>query len=143
MSFRLALGVVLVLAVLVAACGGGGGGGGDKLSTYEQKHLTGTWTYTCTEESGSNSFSGQMTIDSAGNIVGLTNTLCTQLATGYMYVTTNLEYIVRGRNYAWCTDTSDLMKFALDFVNTKYLTGIMDYHPSSGGYTRYTMEMRK
>ena len=85
------LGLLLVLSVVMSSCGGGGGGG-DVLSVYEQRHLNGTWSYTCTREDGAASFSGQMTIDAAGNIVGLTNSLCTQVASGYMYVTTNLEY---------------------------------------------------
>lgn len=141
MKLRVGLGLLLVLYFLMASCGGGGGGG-DVLSVYEQRHLTGTWNYTCTREDGGASFSGQITIDAAGNIVGLTNSLCTQVASGYIYVTTNLEYVVRGRNYGFCTDTGDLMKFALDFINTEHLTGIMDHHQGSA-YTRYVMEMRK
>lgn len=132
--------VIALFSLTIISCGGsGGGGGGSVQSVYTQDDLIGTWNYTMTGSSGS-VVTGTMTI-ARTSIVGFTNSSCSQIADGWIEVIT--DTYVKGRNSAWCSDTSALMKFALTFQNNKYLAGIMDYHPASGGYKRYTWEMHK
>ncbi len=106
-------------------------------------HLDGTWDY------DAGSWSGTMTF-SNGEVTEFTNSKCNnQLIRANVWVYTNEEYDVKIRNYAWCTDTSQLLKFAMNFTDDckDKLSGIVDLHyeyqTNPGAYKRYNITMTK
>lgn len=143
MTKRLLLVVVCLLAFAMVSCdsggGSGSGSGGEVKTVYTDEDVAGVWNWTMVGTSG-NEVTGTMTLDGA-HILAITNSTCSHIASGFLKLVTDIH--VKGRNGAWCSDTSALMKFGLDFVHSRLLVGIMDYHPANGGYKRYTWEMTK
>lgn len=139
MNSRLLRIILGLLIFTLISCDGGGGGGGTVLTEYLPEHLDGTWHWTMTGASGS-TITGTIVLG-GGAILAITNSSCSHIADGWMKLMS--ETYIKGRNLAWCTDTTALMKFALSFYNTNYIAGIMDYHPASGGYKRYDWVMTK
>ena len=141
MTKRLLVVIVCLFVFLMVSCdsGGGSGSGGEVKTTYTAADVAGTWNWTMVGASG-NVVTGTITLDGE-HILAITNSTCTHIASGFLKLITDIH--VKGRNGAWCTDTGALMKFGLDFVHSRFLSGIMDYHPANGGYKRYTWEMTK
>ncbi len=161
------LGVLLLfLAILSSACssgsssGGGGsatgstgtttggdapiiGGGGTNTPTYSEKDLTGNWNYIASPQGGGQSCSGTMTF-SGTSLIGYTNSCCsTQSITRAEFWTYSDGY-VKGRNFAWCTDTSLYTKYSLNYSgpNKRTLAGLMDLHQDPQ-YVRFNITLTR
>lgn len=144
---RLCLGLLILAGMALASCGGGGGGGSGSVPAegYNQGHLTGTWSYDCVAQDGSGAFNGEITISDGALITSYTNSICPGLnmADGYLRVLSVSGY-VKGRNYNWCGNGSELVKFSMDFMNTRMISGIIDYHyGSASAYKRYNITMNR
>lgn len=130
-----------VLLLSLISCDSGGGSGGVVKASYTAEDLEGTWNWRMDDGAGT-VVTGTITLG-GGLILAITNSTCTHIADGWMKVLT--DTYVKGRNMAWCTDTTGLMKFSLFFESTNRIAGLMDYHPNppDGGYKRYEWVMTR
>jgi hypothetical protein len=151
--------VVIPMLWLVTSCssgsssGGGGstnGGGGETTpTTFTSADLQGTWQFKADREITPFTLTGTMTFDGDVRLIGYTNDYCPgrQIVDAEFWL---WDYgFVKGRNYAFCSDTNTYTKYALNFTGAdkKTLVGLMDLHYFNDAgeelYERYDITYQK
>ncbi|MBI5583905.1 MAG: hypothetical protein HY892_08775 [Deltaproteobacteria bacterium] len=145
--------LVGILMCFTLSCSSGGsssGSSGNVMSgsgTYAKEDLAGNWSYTARQQTGGNSCSGTMTFDKDVHLTAVTNSCCPG---GVIMSDTEFWFWnyghVKGRNYAWCSDTSMLTKYDMDFKGSdkRTISGLMDVHVShldGDAYTRFDITL--
>jgi hypothetical protein len=144
------LGLLVMLTVSCSSGGSSSGSGGNIMTgstTYAKEDLAGTWSYSARPQAGGNSCSGTMTFDRDVHLTGITNSCCPQgqILSDSIFWFWNNGY-VKGRNDAWCTDTSRITKYSMNFVGSdkRTISGLWDVHAShmdGDSYTRYDITL--
>jgi hypothetical protein len=101
--------------------------------------MEGRWVYQ------TSSFKGEMVFDSSARLLKFTNSQCSnQTADASVYIGTDPSFEVKIRQWNWCGDTSQYLKFAMNFTNEEKtrLEGIVDLHLDPS-YKRYRIVMGK
>jgi hypothetical protein len=116
--------------------------------TYTKNDLAGTWNWVAKRQSNSFTLSGTMTFNNVPRLIAYDSTRCP----GRMIV--NAEFwmydnFVKGRNYAFCSDTTSMVKFGMYMTpDKKSISGIMDLHylvdeGATETYDRYDIVLTK
>jgi hypothetical protein len=145
--------LVGILTCFTLSCSSGGsssGSGGNIMgnnTTYKKDDLAGSWSYSARQQGGQNSCNGTMTFDRDLHLTGISNGCCPQgqiQSSSEFWIWDN--GFVKGRNYAWCSNPSMLMKYAMNFtgLDKRTITGLLDVHESvqdGGPYTRFDITL--
>lgn len=160
MRFRSVFCITVSLFWLLTSCSGGSGsGGGSKEAstgtsttttapvTYTNADLAGTWRWIAKMQTNSATLSGTMTFDQEVRLSGYESDRCPgrQVLNAQFWMWS--DGFVKGRNYAFCTDTTALVKFGMYFSpSKKTIIGIMDLHYLVDGvetYDRFDITLTK
>lgn len=148
------------LVWLFTSCSGGSSSGGGTSTTpvttpvatapvtYTTNDLAGNWNWVAKRQSNSFTLSGTMTFNNVPRLIDYDSTRCP----GRMVV--NAEFwmydnFVKGRNYAFCSDTTSMVKFGMYMTpDKKSISGIMDLHylvddGATETYDRYDIVLKK
>ena len=101
--------------------------------------LEGSWGY------ATGSFQGEMVFDAQARLIEFTNSKCSyQIANASVFIEADSRYEVKIRQYNWCNDYSQYLKFAMNFTDSSKtrLEGIVDLHKDPD-YKRYGVSMWK
>ena len=144
------MGILACFTLSCSSSGSSNGGGGNIMgsnSTYKKEDLAGTWNYSARQQGGSNSCSGTMTFDQNLHLTGISNSCCPrgQLISNTIFWFWDYGF-VKGRNFAWCSDPSMLMKYAMNFqgLDKRTIAGLLDVHVShedGDPYTRFDITL--
>ena len=145
------------LVWLLFSCSGGSSSGGNSTVpaptttpapvTYTTNDMVGTWNWVANRQSSPLTLSGTMTFNNTPRLIGYECTRCP----GRMVL--NAEFwmfgdFVKGRNYAFCSDTTSMVKFGMYLTpDKKSMSGIMDLHylvdDGTETYDRYDITLKK
>ncbi len=152
--------IIMPLLWLVTSCSSGSNSGGGSSNaggtttsgtvplTYTKADLKGTWRWVANLQSGSATLTGTMTFDGEVRLIGYETDRCPgrQILNAEFWMWE--DGFVKGRNYAFCTDTTALIKFGIYFqgTNKKIISGIADLHYLVNGeetYDRFDITLTK
>jgi hypothetical protein len=123
--------------------GGTTGSGGTATSGYSENDLTGTWNYIANQQGGGKFCGGIMTF-SGTRLTEYTNSCCpgNQIVNAEFWIWS--DGYVKGRNWAWCTNTQQYSKYSMNFTGNdkRRISGLMDVHDDPS-YTRFDISFTR